>query len=754
MKQITLAMLILLSFILFEVKSVKANINYSGVEMWKLPLPEGNYQISQGDRDDPACTSHCKGSPFGAFVECAIDIAAQSGTPVLAPAPGKVLISKYNITAGEFITILHDNGLVSQYQHLKSRYVFANERVTTGQPIGRVDSTGNSNGSHLHFGIFTDNNYSSCIKITSIDGNNSFLTNNTIISHNIQNGSLPDDDSVILITPQPPVKPQSNSSKNYSLTDESIDNYLYRKNSPLAGLSSVFVDAGQIYNVDPRFVIAISNAESSLGKNGSCASQRHNAWGYGGGWPNCWNFNSWEDAIWQVTRDIGEYYFKKYNQDTIPAFVIEPSGTCTTHCWCASGCSNWISIVENTYEELGGNKLTSSLNFSEYRKNSAVVVTVTAEPKSEPKSQVPGIPVLISPENESENTTKSQIVLRWKPTLNAFSYRIELWGGQYNLMKPCNGVKDTKCEIGTMWPGKMYWRVKAISSNGQESEWSQTWSFTVLDIINKPEITESPSQIIDKTKPTGDYSSPNDGSLVECKVKLSAWAQDLESGVKEVHFTAKWNNNWSLVENDTTPPYEYVWDLCSANIPNGDIELGLDIFDNAGNEFNLHTKHANIHIIKNSATLTPPPPPPSTNTGNLAPKANRNPDGIGSAYAFDGNLSTFWIDGLGHGFNLTLNWNELLPVNRVIVWDRPQNSPDNNQINALIIKLSNGISKRFGMDSMGSRCIDIRFNTPQTISWITLIADDASGNNGLSEVEIWVGDKTTSLSCGNSGSIP
>lgn len=102
----------------------------------------------------------------------------------------------------------------------------------------------------------------------------------------------------------------------------------------------------------------------------------------------------------------------------------------------------------------------------------------------------------------------------------------------------------------------------------------------------------------DTTPPSGDYTSPANGATVGRTVRLAAWASDSGSGVREVHFTAKWSGNWRLVYNDTSAPYEYDWDLCASGVPDGDIELGLDIWDNAGNVFHLHTVHPNPHITK------------------------------------------------------------------------------------------------------------------------------------------------------------
>lgn len=140
--------------------------------------------------------------------------------------------------------------------------------------------------------------------------------------------------------------------------------------------------------------------------------------------------------------------------------------------------------------------------------------------------------------------------------------------------------------------------------------------------------------------------------------------------------------------------------------------------------------------------------------GNIAPRAYRVPDGIDSNNAFDGNLNTFWTDGLGHRFTLQLSWSHRALVNRIIVWDRPQNSPDNNQINQLVVTLSNGFSERFDMNSQGGRCVELQFSELQSIDAVTLMADDASGNNGLSEIEVWVGEKTSGATCSNTRMLP
>lgn len=86
----------------------------------------------------------------------AIDIAAPTGTSVLAAASGEVIISRtygYNGGYGQYIVIRHNNGTQTLYAHLSENYVFAGSRVVQGQVIGGVGNTGRSTGPHLHFEV-------------------------------------------------------------------------------------------------------------------------------------------------------------------------------------------------------------------------------------------------------------------------------------------------------------------------------------------------------------------------------------------------------------------------------------------------------------------------------------------------------------------------------------------------------------------------------------------------------------------------
>lgn len=86
----------------------------------------------------------------------AVDIAAPTGTNVLASAGGEVIISRtygYNGGYGQYIVIKHDNGTQTLYAHLSENFVFAGARVVQGQVIGAVGNTGRSTGPHVHFEV-------------------------------------------------------------------------------------------------------------------------------------------------------------------------------------------------------------------------------------------------------------------------------------------------------------------------------------------------------------------------------------------------------------------------------------------------------------------------------------------------------------------------------------------------------------------------------------------------------------------------
>ena len=81
------------------------------------------------------------------------DFGAKSGTPLLAVNSGKVSFSGWMGGYGKVVKIKHPGGYESLYAHQSRRRVSVGQRVTKGQIIGYVGSTGRSTGPHLHFGL-------------------------------------------------------------------------------------------------------------------------------------------------------------------------------------------------------------------------------------------------------------------------------------------------------------------------------------------------------------------------------------------------------------------------------------------------------------------------------------------------------------------------------------------------------------------------------------------------------------------------
>lgn len=82
-----------------------------------------------------------------------IDIAASTGTPIRAAAAGTVIWSGWRGGYGNAVIIDHGNALATVYAHASALLVTQGQRVSQGQTIALVGSTGNSSGPHLHFEV-------------------------------------------------------------------------------------------------------------------------------------------------------------------------------------------------------------------------------------------------------------------------------------------------------------------------------------------------------------------------------------------------------------------------------------------------------------------------------------------------------------------------------------------------------------------------------------------------------------------------
>ena len=86
-----------------------------------------------------------------------LDIVAPEGSPIRAPADGRVIFSGRESGYGNAIYIAHGRGLTTRYAHLERLAARVGDRVIRGDIIGYVGDTGRSLGAHLHYEVLLNN---------------------------------------------------------------------------------------------------------------------------------------------------------------------------------------------------------------------------------------------------------------------------------------------------------------------------------------------------------------------------------------------------------------------------------------------------------------------------------------------------------------------------------------------------------------------------------------------------------------------
>ena len=103
------------------------------------------YTSGFGYRNDP------KGA--GIRMHSGTDFAASTGTPIYATADGVVSFANWDAGYGRAIRIQHDFGIETLYGHLSQIRVSPGQKVSRGERIGDMGSSGRSTGTHLHYEV-------------------------------------------------------------------------------------------------------------------------------------------------------------------------------------------------------------------------------------------------------------------------------------------------------------------------------------------------------------------------------------------------------------------------------------------------------------------------------------------------------------------------------------------------------------------------------------------------------------------------
>ncbi len=112
---------------------------------WRSPVPGAPVSAPFGER------RRYNGRPGG--YHAGMDLAAPAGTPVRAPAPGRVVLAEDFAVRGKTVVLAHGRGVCSILQHLSEIRARVGEAVRPGEEVGAVGSTGLSTGPHLHFEV-------------------------------------------------------------------------------------------------------------------------------------------------------------------------------------------------------------------------------------------------------------------------------------------------------------------------------------------------------------------------------------------------------------------------------------------------------------------------------------------------------------------------------------------------------------------------------------------------------------------------
>lgn len=136
----------------YESSKEKAEVYQKSLaETRQSPVAKGSYRLTARFGQT--------GGYWSSGVHTGLDFAGSSGTSIMAAASGTVVSTGYEGAYGNQVIIDHGNGFQTTYNHLSGISVSAGAKVSTGDRLGSLGSTGNSTGPHLHFEVTKDGKF-------------------------------------------------------------------------------------------------------------------------------------------------------------------------------------------------------------------------------------------------------------------------------------------------------------------------------------------------------------------------------------------------------------------------------------------------------------------------------------------------------------------------------------------------------------------------------------------------------------------
>lgn len=97
-----------------------------------------------------------------------VDVSAPSGTPIVAPAAGRVNFVGWRFGYGLTVEVQHSGGVMTRYAHCRTSHVHVGDQVAAGEEIASVGSSGLATGPHVHFEVIARGNSVDPIKFLAL----------------------------------------------------------------------------------------------------------------------------------------------------------------------------------------------------------------------------------------------------------------------------------------------------------------------------------------------------------------------------------------------------------------------------------------------------------------------------------------------------------------------------------------------------------------------------------------------------------